>query len=145
MPATIHGTSSLAQGAPSRHRPFESSAPAHAPTPAGRYANAYPRAYEISAAGHRYPSYRMTLVRNAALGEYYGVQGTTWSDPPILRNPARVEVVNGRRLREYGTGPNLSLVALSTPTGAYWVSNTLTDSIPSAELIAIAASLRPAP
>jgi LCP family protein required for cell wall assembly len=115
-----------------------------APNPAGRYANAYPRAYEIRAAGHRYSSYRMTLVLNAALGEYYGVQGTTWSDPPILRHPAHIEVVNGRQLREYGTGDQLSIVAFSTPNGTYWVSNTLTNSIPSAELVAIAASMRPA-
>lgn len=115
-----------------------------APNPASRYANAYPRAYEIRAAGHPYPSYRMTLVLNPAFGEYYGVQGTTWSDPPILRHPAHIEVVNGRRLREYGTGAQLSIVAFRTPSGTYWVSNTLTDSIPSAELVAIAASMRPA-
>jgi LCP family protein required for cell wall assembly len=115
-----------------------------APNPASRYANAYPRAYAIDAGGRRYPSYRMTLVLNAALGQYYGVQGTTWSDPPILRHPIRTEVINGRRLREYGTGAGLSVVAFSTPNGTYWVSNTLTNSIPSAELIAIAASMRPA-
>jgi len=115
-----------------------------APNPASRYANAYPRAYKITAGGHSYASYRMTLVLNAALGQYYGVQGTTWSHPPILRDPDSVVVVNGRRLRLYGTGSELSLVAFSTPTGTYWVSNTLTDSIPSAELIAIAASMRPA-
>jgi LCP family protein required for cell wall assembly len=115
-----------------------------APNPASRYANAYPRAYEIGADGHSYPSYRMTLVLNAALGEYYGVQGTTWSDPPILRHATRTEVVNGRQLREYGSASELSLVAFSTPSGTYWVSNTLTNSIPRAELIAIAASMRPA-
>jgi polyisoprenyl-teichoic acid--peptidoglycan teichoic acid transferase len=115
-----------------------------APNPASRYTNAYPRAYEIAAGGHHYPSYRMTLVLNAALGEYYGVQGTTWSDPPILRHPTQTEMVNGRQLREYGTGSELTLVAFSTPGGTYWVSNTLTNSIPGAELIAIAASLRPA-
>jgi hypothetical protein len=115
-----------------------------APNPAARYANAYPRAYAIRAGGRSYPSYRMTLVLNADLGEYYGVQGTTWADPPILRHPTETQVLNGRRLREYGTPSQLSLVGFSTPTGTYWVSNTLTDSIPSAELIAIAASLQPA-
>ena len=114
-----------------------------APNPASRYATTYPRAYAIVAGGRRYPSYRMTLVLNAAVGEYYGVQGTTWSDPPLLRHPARIEVVNGRRLREYGTGSALTLVAFSTQSATYWVSNTLTDSIPGSELIAIAASMRP--
>jgi polyisoprenyl-teichoic acid--peptidoglycan teichoic acid transferase len=115
-----------------------------APNPPSRYANAYPRAYEIEAGGHHYPSYRMTLVLNAALGDYYGVQGTTWPDPPILRHPTRTQVVNGRQLLEYGTSSQLSLVAFRTSSGTYWVSNTLTNSIPSAELIAIAASMRPA-
>ena len=115
-----------------------------APNPPSRYANAYPRAYQISDGGHRYPSYRMTLVLNAALGEYYGVQGTTWTDPPILDHPIATQTVNGRQLREYGTDAQLSLVAFSTPTGTYWISNTLTDSIPSAQLVAIAASMRPA-
>jgi hypothetical protein len=86
----------------------------------------------------------MTLVLNAALCQYYGVQGTTWSDPPILRHPIRTQVLNGRLLREYGTDTQLSVVAFSTSTGTYWVSNTPTNSIPSAELVAIAASMRPA-
>jgi hypothetical protein len=115
-----------------------------APNPASGDSNAYPRAYEIEADGHNYPSYRMTLVLNAGEGQYYGVQGTTWSDPPILRHPTRTEVVNGRRLEEYGTGSELSLVAFTTPHGTYWISNTLTNSIPNGELIAIAASMRPA-
>ena len=115
-----------------------------APNPASRYINAYPRAYQIAADGHHYPSYRLTLVLNASLGEYYGVQGTAWPDPPILRHPTQTETVNGRELREYGTGSALTLVAFSTHTGTYWVSNTLTNSIPSAELVAIAASMRPA-
>jgi LCP family protein required for cell wall assembly len=115
-----------------------------APNPSSRYMNAYPRTYQIQTDGHRYPSYRMTLVLNAALGQYYGVQGTTWSDPPILRRPTQTQVVNGRQLREYGTGGELELIAFSTSTGTYWISNTLTDSIPSAQLIAIAASMRPA-
>ena len=37
----------------------------------------------------------MTLVINPALGEYYGVQGTTWQNPPILNSPT--ETRDGRR------------------------------------------------
>jgi hypothetical protein len=53
-------------------------------------------------------------------------------------------VVNGRHLLEYGTGSELSVVSFSTPIGTYWVSNTLTDAIPSAERVTIDASMRPA-
>ena len=51
--------------------------------------------------------------------------------------------VDGREILEYYDTSGLSLVAFRTPTAVYWVSNTLTDSIPSGELIAIAALLRP--
>jgi hypothetical protein len=48
---------------------------------------AYPRDYGIDAGGRSYRAYRMTLVVNPSLGGYYGVQGTTWMDPPILAHP----------------------------------------------------------
>jgi polyisoprenyl-teichoic acid--peptidoglycan teichoic acid transferase len=106
--------------------------------------HAYPREYEIDAGGRSYPAYRMTLVIKAAFGEYYGVQGTTWTDPPILAHPTQTEVVNGKRLLEFYNGGKLSLVAWKTAGAAYWVSNTLTDTIPARQLLAIAASLQPA-
>ncbi|MGN6867131.1 MAG: LCP family protein [Solirubrobacteraceae bacterium] len=106
--------------------------------------HAYPREYEIDAGGRSYPAYRMTLAVNPSLGEYYGVQGTTWTDPPILGKPTRTEVVNGKRLVEFYNGGRLSLVAWKASGAVYWVSNTLTDSIPAGQLLAIAASLQPA-
>jgi polyisoprenyl-teichoic acid--peptidoglycan teichoic acid transferase len=112
--------------------------------PAREYAGAYPRLYTISAAGRAYASYRMTVLINGVLGEYYGIQGTTWSDPPILRHPTATTVVDGRTLLEYANGSGLSVVAFRTAGAVYWVSNTLTDTISAAQLIAIAASLQPA-
>ena len=50
----------------------------------------YPRAYLIhDRHGIAHYAYRMTLVINPVLGEYYGVQGTTWLNPPILNKPTR--------------------------------------------------------
>ncbi|HJS94071.1 MAG TPA: LCP family protein [Solirubrobacteraceae bacterium] len=106
--------------------------------------HAYPRAYRIDAGGRSYPAYRMTLVTRPSLGDYYGVQGTTWTNPPILNRPTRTEIVDGKRLLEFFNGGKLSLVAWKTSGAAYWVSNTLTDSIPAGQLLAIAASLQPA-
>ncbi len=110
--------------------------------PAAEYIGAYPREYRIHAGARAYPSYRMTLVINAALGLYYGVQGTAWRNPPILDKPTQTETVDGRQLLEYFNGSKLSLVAWRTPAAAYWIANSLNDSIPSKQLIAIAASLR---
>jgi polyisoprenyl-teichoic acid--peptidoglycan teichoic acid transferase len=102
----------------------------------------YPRAYLLhDRQGIAHYAYRMTLVMNPEFGQYYGVQGTTWQNPPILNNPSATKFVNGKHLLLYANGSKLSLVAWRTPQGVYWVSNTLTDDITNRQLVAIAASL----
>jgi hypothetical protein len=106
---------------------------------------AYPRAYLIhDQHGGAHYAYRMTLVINPALGQYYGVEGMTWQDPPILNSPTQTKVVNGKRLLLYINGGKTSLVAWRTPQGVYWISNDLTDDLSNAQMVAIAASLTPA-
>ncbi len=113
--------------------------------PIGPVANSYPRPYQIHApGGGTYPAYRMTLVINPGLGQYYGVQGMTWKDPPILDNPTQTKVVNGKKLLLFVNGHKLTLVGWKTPQGSYWISNTLTDDIPNQQMVQIAASLTPA-
>jgi hypothetical protein len=51
-------------------------------------------------------------------------------------------LVNGKHLELYYNGGKLSLVAWHTSRGAYWISNTLTDTLSPAQMIDIAASLR---
>ena len=102
----------------------------------------YPRAYLLhDQQGIAHYSYRMTLEINPILGEYYGVQGTTWLNPPILSKPAQTKTVNGKQLLLYADGGKLSLVAWRTADAVYWISNTLTANIPNRQLVAIAASL----
>jgi polyisoprenyl-teichoic acid--peptidoglycan teichoic acid transferase len=102
----------------------------------------YPRAYLLhDRHGIAHYAYRMTLEINPVLGQYYGVQGTTWQNPPILNSPSATKFVNGKRLLLYANGGKLSLVAWRTPQGVYWISNTLTDNISNRQLVAIAASL----
>jgi hypothetical protein len=104
--------------------------------------DSYPRAYMIKdPQGRRHAAYRMTLVINPVLGEYYGVQGTTWSTPPLLAKPSETKVVNGHKLLLYAAGGKLTNVAWRTPTGTYWISNTLSSDIANAQMVAIAASL----
>jgi hypothetical protein len=108
----------------------------------GPVPNSYPRAYSLSAAGGgSYRAYRMTLVINPALGQYYGVQGTTWQHPPILSSPTETRDVNGKQLSLYFNGHKLSLVAWHTPQAVYWISNTLTDDLSNQQMVGIAASL----
>jgi polyisoprenyl-teichoic acid--peptidoglycan teichoic acid transferase len=102
----------------------------------------YPRAYTIGThGGHRYRAYRLTLVLNPVLGEYYGIQGTTWQKPPLISNPSYIRNLGGKRLEVFTGGGNVTAVAWRTPHGVYWVSNTLTSDLSGRQMMAIAASL----
>ena len=111
--------------------------------PATAYAHSYPRQYLIPLpSGRKVPAYRMTLVLNSVLGEYYGIQGVRWSNPPLLAKPTETKVVHGRKLYLYAAnGGHLTQVAWHLGPYTYWVSNTLTTDIPNHQLVAIAASM----
>jgi hypothetical protein len=83
----------------------------------------------------------MTLVMDPALGQYYGVQGTTWQNPPILGSPTETRTVGGKQLALYFNGRKLAVVAWHTPQGVYWISNTLTDDLRNPQMLGIATSL----
>jgi LCP family protein required for cell wall assembly len=102
----------------------------------------YPRSYLIrDPSGAPHAAYRLTLVKNPVLGGYFGVQGTTWQDPPLLAHPTETKVVGGKQLLLYAGGGRINLVAWRTPQGVYWVANTLNDAIGNRQMVAIAASL----
>ncbi len=108
----------------------------------GPIANSYPRAYLMrDQGGHRFAAYRMTLVANPLLGEYYGVQGTTWENPPILHSPTETRTVAGKQLMLFFNGHKLTLAAWRASHAVYWISNTLTDSLSNQQILGIAASL----
>jgi polyisoprenyl-teichoic acid--peptidoglycan teichoic acid transferase len=107
-----------------------------------RYADPEPRVYSIRDGQDKlHRAYRLTL-NAGSWSEYYGIQGTTGRDPPILDDPDRVREVDGRKLELFYDGSHLRRVAWRTSKASYWVTNTLTLSIPNSRLIAIASSLR---
>jgi LCP family protein required for cell wall assembly len=104
-----------------------------------------PRAYKICGPhGKCWPSYRIVLpVNGGLLGEYYGIQGTTWKDPPIIKSPSEIRDVRGRKLMIYKDGDRIRLVAWQTKDATYWVSNTLQQSISKRDMIDIARNAKP--
>jgi hypothetical protein len=74
--------------------------------------------------------------------EYYGVSGTDWTDAPILENPSETRTIDGREYMLYYDGDRLRLVAFRTKNAAYWVINTLTQTLDEDQMISIATSLR---
>ena len=110
--------------------------------PATVYTHAYPRQYTIVGTdGKPYRAYRMTLTLNYELDEFYGVQGTTWNDPPLLSSPSGTRTVHRRKLFLYEDGSKLTTVAWHHDGDSFWISNTLASLIPNREMIAMAASL----
>ena len=102
----------------------------------------YPRKYTITdRSGHVYRAYRMTLVADLLLGQYYGVQGMQWRNPPLLDSPSYTRTVSGKRLQVFTAGNSVTQVAWRTAHGVYWVSNSLTNSLSARQMIAIAGSL----
>jgi LCP family protein required for cell wall assembly len=102
----------------------------------------YPRAYRIKVPdGKMKAAYRL-VVSQGQFGNYYGIQGTTWTDPPILRNPSSdTRTINGKRLLLFYDGKRLRTVAWKTSRAAYWVQNTLQERLTNDQMLAIAGSL----
>jgi polyisoprenyl-teichoic acid--peptidoglycan teichoic acid transferase len=113
-----------------------------------------PRVYKIgvgesgSPDRERFDSYRIVLKRGG-VGEYYGIQGTTWRDadeephdPPILEDPTEQKTVNGRKFDLYYDGDRIRLVAWRTQRGVYWLSNTLLQTLSAKEMLKIAGNTR---
>jgi LCP family protein required for cell wall assembly len=107
----------------------------------GSYRVADRRAYDIFDRGrHRYRAYR--IVASAGdIGQYYGIQGTTWISPPILDNPSETRRINGRKFELFFDGSRLRLVAYRRKHAVYWVSNTLLQTLTNPQMLALAASL----
>jgi polyisoprenyl-teichoic acid--peptidoglycan teichoic acid transferase len=110
-------------------------------TTGAAYAGTEPRIYKITdEKGKKHEAYRLVVSKGLA-GEYYGIQGMTWKQPPILDDPDEVREANGRRYELYYDGRRLRLVAWRTSRAVYWVSNTLSQSLNTRQMLAIADSL----
>ena len=102
-----------------------------------------PRAYRLrDLKGGKHRAYRMVVALGPP-GEYYGIQGMNWTNPPILASPDATRTMGGKRLQLYFDGSHLRLVAFRRGPAVYWVSNTLTRTVTNKQMLGIAASLRP--
>ena len=73
--------------------------------------------------------------------EFYGLMGTTWLDPPILDDPSETREIGGRSYDLFYDGDRLRMVAWKTDKAAYWLSNTLLQTLEEGQMLAIADSM----
>ncbi|MFT4050351.1 MAG: LCP family protein [Solirubrobacterales bacterium] len=107
------------------------------------YQNQSTRGYRMTTTDKkRVSAYRIVAKLSGSAGDYYGVQGVNWSDPPILKNPSETRRVRGRDYQLYYEGGKLALVAFHRGSASYWVSNTLTRKLNERQMLALAQSLR---
>jgi polyisoprenyl-teichoic acid--peptidoglycan teichoic acid transferase len=101
------------------------------------------RNYVIHASdGDGYPSY-VEVFSNGDLGQFYDVQGTTWTSAPLFANPSQTIRVGKRSYELFYQGSHLETIAWRQYGAVYWVHNTLTDAVSNGELLAIAEQTAP--
>jgi LCP family protein required for cell wall assembly len=112
--------------------------------PGSAYEGSYPRQYMVrEPSGTSVHAYFMTIIlTNKGLGQYYGVQGLHWTDPPILRHPQATKKFRGRSYEIFeDDGGHITDVSFRVGPNVYWISNTLTSALPNHEMLAIAESM----
>ncbi len=101
------------------------------------------RSYTIQGSGgQRFPAY-VIVVGRGELGQYYDVQGSTWTDPPLLSHPSQQIQIGSRTYSLFYDGEHIKTVAWREGGAAYWIENTLTYSLSPETMVAIARYTRP--
>jgi LCP family protein required for cell wall assembly len=120
---------------------------AKAMTASGRYPTStaiapMPRIYTLrDRADKPHQAYRIVVTHNELEGQYYGVQGTTWKNPPILDGGSEKLRMRGRTYELRYDGKRLRTVAWRTSKATYWVSNTLSLKLSNQQMRGLARSL----
>jgi LCP family protein required for cell wall assembly len=109
----------------------------------GSIAPVFQRSYHIHApGGDAYPIY-VAVFYGGQLGQYYDVQGTTWTTAPQFDSPDQTVKVGSRTYSLYYEGQHLKMVAWYAHNAVYWIRNSLTDAIGNGEMLAIAEQTAP--
>jgi len=108
----------------------------------GASADQATRNYRIKTPGGKVErAYRMPISA-PLFGDYYGLQGTTWKNPPILDSESEERRQGERTFEVHYDGDRVRLVAWRTSKAVYWVSNTLRQTLTERQMLAIARSTR---
>jgi LCP family protein required for cell wall assembly len=92
--------------------------------------------------GQLYPAY-VIVAQQGELGQYYDIQGSTWTAPPLLEHPNATVKSGARTYSLYYDGEHIKTVAWSEDGAAYWIENTLTNSLSPEQIVTIARETRP--
>jgi LCP family protein required for cell wall assembly len=91
--------------------------------------------------GRLHPAY-VIAIDKGGLGEFYDVQGTSWTDPP-LGSPSQEVHVGSRTYGLFYTGEAIRMIAWREAGALYWIENTLSGGVQPREMVAMAEQTRP--
>ena len=91
---------------------------------------------------HLHYGYRIDWYLGTA-GEYYGVEGMNWLNPPLFENPSATEAIDGRTYIFVNDGADVQYLGWRQDGVLYWVSNTLNDTLTATQMLDIARSTQP--
>jgi polyisoprenyl-teichoic acid--peptidoglycan teichoic acid transferase len=78
--------------------------------------------------GHVHTIYCIVISRGE-LGQYYDVQGTTWTDPPVLSHVEQTVHLGSRTYELSYVGEQVKTIAWREDGAVYWIENTLANSV----------------
>jgi LCP family protein required for cell wall assembly len=76
-------------------------------------------------------------------GEYYGIEGMNWTNPPLFANANATRSIDGRLYMFVNDGAHIHDIGWRQRGVLYWVSNTLNETLTDPQMLAIARSARP--
>ena len=85
----------------------------------------------------------VAVFQQNGLGGYYDVEGTDWTDPPIIDNPSREATIGGRHYIFIDDGAHIHLIAWHEHGALYWVNNTLLEDLTNQQMLGLAESVLP--
>jgi LCP family protein required for cell wall assembly len=94
--------------------------------------------------GAGYPAF-VAVMSAGQLGQFYDVQGTSWTTAPQFDSPDQTVRIGRRTYYLYYEGQHLKMVAWYEHSAVYWIRNTLLSSIANGTLMAIARQTSPVP
>ena len=92
--------------------------------------------------GHLHPIY-VVVIDRGELGQFYDVQGTDWTDPPLLSAPSQTIRAGSRTYQLFYAGEQIRVIAWHEAGAVYWIENTLTENVSPRAMLAIAEQTQP--
>jgi LCP family protein required for cell wall assembly len=101
------------------------------------------RRYDVRDQQNRLHPIYVVVIDRGELGQFYDVQGTDWTDPPLLSNPSQTIQVGSRAYQLFYAGEQIRVIAWHEAGAVYWIENTLTENVSPKAMLAMAEQTQP--